>query len=111
MNDITAGDTKVYTFQRKDYNGETIEDEANSLTFKLYCPKNCSTILTKTLGSGIEFDAATSTYSLTLNPSDTLSLAGRYNFSIRVTTDTYEQTIKRGHLDINPQCGKGVCNG
>lgn len=81
---IVQGDTAILQFSVTDEDGAALDvSTASAITFEIAVSASESALVTKTLDDGIS--VATSTVTVTLSPSDTAALLGRYVMELQIT--------------------------
>jgi len=100
--DIYAGETRTLTLYARTPENEmqdlTLQDIAWFVSYPLWTPDQMSPVLQKT---GTVTDAATGTFTVTLNPPDTVPLEGNYNHVALAITDGAIQFTSDADDDID----------
>jgi hypothetical protein len=98
-----SGDTLKLIITTKDEDGNVIDLRNTDIEWALAESIDPSTIvLTKTVGNGIDFiDAQNGQFKVTIDPSDTADLSGRYQHEIEITdTQGDVTTVLTGRFQI-----------
>lgn len=99
---ITRGDTAVYSFTRKDANGNPITIQADKIYFTVKTNYYIDEFVLQKTIEDMTFDAGK--YTFTIEPEDTENLNyGNYVYDIEVITDDYKQTISIGTFTITDE--------
>lgn len=92
---IIRGDSKTFTFQRKDKNGEVIAEKPDKMYLTIKQNEyEKQALIQKTFDDGIRFEDAT--YYVDFVPEDTDSLSfGEYVYDIEIINGDVKKTIKK----------------
>lgn len=98
---MTRGDTQLFSFQRKDKQGEVIALRADNVLF-IVCSNSGEELFRKTIDD-IEFDE-NGTYHIVIDPEDTDSLAfTSYKYTLKVISDGSSSTVASGSFKITEE--------
>lgn len=97
-----SGDDKVITVTVYDNDDNVVNITGATITWQLSQNIDSSALITKTVGSGIALsDPVNGQFTITLEPADTASLAGRYYHEAQITDSSGDiSTGLVGHATI-----------
>ena len=100
---IIRGDSKTFTFQRKDKNGEVITEKPNKMYLTIKQNEyEKQALIQKTFDDGIRFENGT--YYVDFLPEDTDNLSfGDYIYDIEIINDGKPKTIKVDEFVIDKE--------
>lgn len=100
---IIRGDSKTFTFQRKNKNGEVIAEKPDKMYLTIKQNEyEKQALIQKTFDNGIRFENGT--YYVDFVPEDTDDLSfGEYVYDIEVIDNDYKNTIKKDAFIIESE--------